>query len=109
MRKELRGGILIQVEMQVIISTVSFLLFYGAFLSVFLVNLILLTAAELPAPHTERCPPGRVQHCRGTASPVPWKKKAFSVLLYQKNEGMIYNSECEIHSLHCEAAHVGKK
>lgn len=39
--------------MQVTLSTVSFLLFYGGFISVFLVNLILLTAAELIAPDTE--------------------------------------------------------
>lgn len=35
--------------MQVTLSTVSLLLLYGDFLSMFLVNLILLTAAELTA------------------------------------------------------------
>ena len=39
--------------MQVALSTVSFLLFYGDFLSMFLVNLILLTAAELTALDTK--------------------------------------------------------
>lgn len=35
--------------MQVTLSTASFLVFYGGFLSMFLVNLTLLTAAELMA------------------------------------------------------------
>lgn len=39
--------------MQVTLSIVSFLLFYGDFLSMFLVNLILLTAAELIALDTK--------------------------------------------------------
>lgn len=62
------------VRIQVTLIMASFLLLYDFFVSICLVNLILLTAAELIALDIQVLPSRRVKHCRETASSTHCQK-----------------------------------